>query len=320
MKMKSFWSRPEGKTGMIFLAGIGIVTWKFVVPYLITLMANTVVAIGLAVLLAGIFYLLLNKEFRTGMWYLFKMLMRGFTGLIIKIDPIAIMKAYVSNLYKRREDMNNEISRLGGEIIALQRKVSAAKEKEETALKTAEAAKRLGKTTEVTINTREAGRQKGLLEKLEPLLARMIAVKTILLKFYDNTEFAIQDIESEIDVKEIEYNAVKRGTNAMRAAMSIFKGDPDKKAMFDRSIEMVEMNISNKAAEMDKFLRDTQKIVSQIDIEKEMYAEEGLRMLEERGNKSLDIMLLPVGDLRTPEAIKNAGNSDSNSKYGELFS
>ena len=55
--LKSFWSRPEGKTGMIFL-GIGaaalIYGWGRIVPFVVSMLADTLHMVGLAAILAAV--------------------------------------------------------------------------------------------------------------------------------------------------------------------------------------------------------------------------------------------------------------------------
>ena len=75
LKPKSFWQKPEGKTGMAFLgailAGGGFLLYK-ALPYIITLLSNTLHAAFLLGAVGIIVYLLLDKRFRTLVSYVYK--------------------------------------------------------------------------------------------------------------------------------------------------------------------------------------------------------------------------------------------------------
>jgi hypothetical protein len=318
-KIKSFWARPEGKTGILALLGIGVATWYFIVPFIVSMLANTALAIVLAAVVGGLIYAITSKQVRTVVWYMFKSAMRWVTGIVVNIDPIGIMKTYVEDMTSKREDMGEQISKLDAEIVKSNRVISAKTKEIQEQLQQAEIAKRQNKQGAMTVSTRQAGRLQDFLNRIKPMVAKMEAVKAILIKLYENSEFAIDDLKSEIQIRELEYETVKKGYSALRSAMSIFKGDPDKKAVFEQAMELVENNISFKAAEMDRFIRETQSIVSKIDIENEAFNEDGLKMLEEMGNRSLQIMLAPIGkEIELLPAEKSA--SIENDKFGEIFS
>jgi hypothetical protein len=283
------------------------------------MLANTALAIVLAAVVGGLIYAITSKQVRTVVWYMFKSAMRWVTGIVVNIDPIGIMKTYVEDMTSKREDMGEQISKLDAEIVKSNRVISAKTKEIQEQLQQAEIAKRQNKQGAMTVSTRQAGRLQDFLNRIKPMVAKMEAVKAILIKLYENSEFAIDDLKSEIQIRELEYETVKKGYSALRSAMSIFKGDPDKKAVFEQAMELVENNISFKAAEMDRFIRETQSIVSKIDIENEAFNEDGLKMLEEMGNRSLQIMLAPIGkEIELLPAEKSA--SIENDKFGEIFS
>src|SRR5215469_17902771 len=113
--LKSFWSRPEGKTGMIFL-GLGAAAllygWAKIVPFIVSMLADTLHMALLAAGLAAVLFVLFSS--RTHL--LFRLLMRAITGMIINIDPIGILKDHLSQMRKRREVMAQQISNVSGQI------------------------------------------------------------------------------------------------------------------------------------------------------------------------------------------------------------
>lgn len=83
----SNWEKPGGKTGMVVLGLLGaggLMLFYKALPFLITLASNTLY-LGL---IAGIIY---HPKFRKICSATYFMLMRKLTGLVIEIDPIAIV-------------------------------------------------------------------------------------------------------------------------------------------------------------------------------------------------------------------------------------
>ena len=99
-QLKSFWSRPEGKTGMVFIvvaAGALVYGWGMIVPFIVSMLADTLHMVYLGAILAAALFVAFSS--RTHL--VFRLLMRAITGLIINIDPIGILKDHLSQMRKR---------------------------------------------------------------------------------------------------------------------------------------------------------------------------------------------------------------------------
>src|ERR1039458_10726082 len=65
---KSFWKRPEGPFGMVVLAALivgGAIGLYAILPFLITLLTDTLHMVALAAILIAILWLVFNPTFRT---------------------------------------------------------------------------------------------------------------------------------------------------------------------------------------------------------------------------------------------------------------
>lgn len=98
MEQKSFWQRPEGIAGLLFMAGLliggGLLLNSFL-PALILMAQNTLYLAGMLAALAAMIYVVLDPKARNLVWYLYKSVMRWITGIFVKIDPISILKSYM---------------------------------------------------------------------------------------------------------------------------------------------------------------------------------------------------------------------------------
>jgi FtsZ-binding cell division protein ZapB len=124
---RSYWSKPEGVTSLLLLGAAGAAAlyyWNKLASFLIEVTQNTLYLGFLMAILALVIFLFTSKDVRTAVFFLFKTLMRKITGLIIKLDPIAIMKIYIEDLKEKREKMQGQINILAGQLVKLNRNIS----------------------------------------------------------------------------------------------------------------------------------------------------------------------------------------------------
>src|SRR5688572_31490249 len=115
-RSKSFWERPEGVTGAIFLAAIIAIGAYITVKSLVFLVAAMTSGVGLIITLAvlgTIIFTALDPKARNLVWYIYKSAMRAITSIFVKMDPIAILKGYVSDLKENLRKMNKQVSKIG---------------------------------------------------------------------------------------------------------------------------------------------------------------------------------------------------------------
>ncbi|MBP7239889.1 MAG: hypothetical protein KBA14_06660, partial [Saprospiraceae bacterium] len=89
-KPKSFWGRPEGKTGLFFmlaiLAGLGYVLVKFL-PQIVAFASSLLGLVVTLLVLGAIIYMVLDPKMRTLVSYMYKSVMRSVTSWFITLDP-----------------------------------------------------------------------------------------------------------------------------------------------------------------------------------------------------------------------------------------
>ena len=118
-KPKSFWKKPEGITGTIFLlagiAGAGFLLVNFLPAILVfvkTLLGTIVTILAIGVIL----YIALDPKARSLLGYMYKSVMRWITGIFVTIDPIGILKNYVDDLQDNLQKMSKQIGNLRGQM------------------------------------------------------------------------------------------------------------------------------------------------------------------------------------------------------------
>ncbi len=317
---KSFWQKPEGVTGFIFMAGLvvggGYLLYKLL-PYIVSILQNTVHAVILFVVLGAILYVLFDPKFRNLIWFIYKSIMRAITGLFVNIDPIGILETYIESLHKNLEEMDGHIAKLKGQIQKLKQIIKTNSDEMQESLLMAEQAKKANNKDMVVINTRQYGRLEESNKRFNELLTKMEILYRVLAKMYDNSGYLIKDIENEVRIKKQEREAIRSGYSAMRRAMSIIKGDPDKKMMFDQAMDAIVDDISSKIGEMERFMEVSSTFIESIDLQNGVYEQKGMELLEKMEKEGISLLL----NQPAPEkvAINAAPDQNESGKYKHLF-
>lgn len=293
-KSKSFWKRPEGITGAIFLIAL-----LFGAGWLLTTFAGVIIAatqttlglVGLLAVIGIIIFMALDGKTRALFSYMYKSAMRAITGMFIKIDPISILKSYVSDLKGNLRKMNKQVSMLRAQMHKLKEMIVNNQKQIKANISLASEAKDQQNQKIVILKTRKAGRLRDSNLKLEDLYKRMEVLYRVLSKMYDNSSILLEDISDQVSIKEQERKAIMASHSAMNSAMSIIKGDSDKREMFDSALEAIADDVSGKVGEMERFMEMSEGFMNSIDLQNGIYEEKGLKMLEKWEAESDSLLL-----------------------------
>jgi phage shock protein A len=294
IKPKNFWERPEGVTGGLFMAAIllggGYLLYQ-ALPTLIALAQNTLYLAGLLAALAAVVYMVLDPKMRNLIWYMYKSVMRWFTGMFVQIDPIGILKSYIDDLKDSLGKMNTQISSLKGQMYKLGEMIKQNQRNIQNNLNMAGKAKETGKEALMVLQARKAGRLQDSNVKLEDLYKRMEVLYRVLTKMYENSEIMLEDLSDQVVVKEQEYKAIKASHSAIRSAQAILSGNSDKKYMYDMALEAMAEDVGQKVGEMERFMDMSKNFMDGIDLQNGVFEEEGLAMLEKWEKEGVSVLL-----------------------------
>lgn len=298
-KPKSFWERPEGTTGMVAIGAIGVGLFFSIDALLLffnKILALLGAGIGIAVLgavLFGIVMIVTNSKFQTLIGYAFKSVMRKITGAFVEIDPIGIMKSYISDLKEKRETMNTSIAKLRGQISICEKQVKDNEIEYNNSMKTAQVAQDKQLSSAFTVATRQAGRMDRLnKESLKPLLLQMQVHLKALNKYYEVTGTVIDDLGNEVKAQEMKRKMITESYGAMSTAKKILMGGTDQRELFDQAMEYVVNDFGMKMGEIENFIENSKGMVEGLDLQNGVYEADALAKFEEWANKA-DSILLP---------------------------
>lgn len=280
---KSFWQRPEGITGGLFLLAIaagGAVLLNRFLPVLIDLAQNTLYLAGMLAALGAIVYVVLDPKTRNLVWYMYKSVMRWITGIFVQIDPIGILKSFIEDLEKNLRQLSKQIGALRGQMRQLKAIMDGNNTEIQKNMTLADRAKKQGDEKNLALATRKAGRLQDANAKYDELYRKMEVLYRLLTKMYENSEIVLEDTKDQVILKEQEYNAIKASHSAIRSAKSIISGDPDQRALYDRALEQLTEEVSQKVGDMERFMDTSRNLMDSIDLQNGVFEEEGLQLLE----------------------------------------
>jgi hypothetical protein len=338
--LKSFWSRPEGKTGMIaiVLAAAALVYgWGMIVPFIVSMLADTLHMIYLAAILAAVLFVLFSS--RTHL--LFRLLMRWITGLIINIDPIGILKDHLSQMRKRRDVMSQQISNVSGQIQYLKNIIDKnqalanenmrlAAHAKKVATSTADQNEQLRMALQMKAKANQAGRLQKSNLSYQQLLNKLQNIYDLLSKWAVHIDFYIEDTDNEVRQAEIEYKTINTAFRAYRTALAVIKGTGDEKELYNQTMEKLAEEAGRKLGEMEDFQRLAQNFMDTIDLENGAVETEALEKLDAYEQKLLtsgatDTAFLLPGATAAPVPVPAKGMGEaptpakSASDYGDMF-
>lgn len=291
---KSFWERKEGTTGMVvsalLLLGGGWALYHLL-PFIITLAQNGIIAIVMLLILAGLIYVITDKRFRNLVWYMYKSAMRALTKLWTEVDPIGILNNYVSHLKDQAEIMSQQIGNLRGQMRSLKNAIDRNASMKKEALQMAGQARKQNRQNVFVLKARKAGRLEESNMTLQALYTKLEVLYRVLNKMYETALILVEDLEDEVDVKTREYPAIKASYSAFKSALRIIQGDRDKREVFDITMEYLAEDYGRKVGEIEHFMDISHSIIDTIDVQNGVYEEEALKKLEEWENKSDSILL-----------------------------
>jgi phage shock protein A len=295
MPNKSFWKRPEGVTGAIFMAGLAAGLGFVMVTFgaaIVAALANTVVLGVTITALAALLYVVIDPKMRNLIWYSYKSMMRWITGWFVQIDPIGVLKTYIDDLRKNHRNMSKQIGALRGQMRRLGKTMSDNKQTIEQSTKMAQKAKANNQQSQLALELRRIGRLKDSNAKLDVLYKKMEVMYRVLKKMYDNSEILLEDLKDQVSIKEAERKAIHASHSAIQSAMNIISGNKDQRYMFDEAMEALAEDVAMKVGEMERFMDLSTNFMDSIDLQKGVFEDEGLKMLEEWERKSDDLLLL----------------------------
>ena len=293
---KKWWQRPEKWANFVGLGilGIGIfmgldTIMPMVQRVLQMVFQSTLYAVGTATVVAIATWVITSKDLHKLAWYGYETLMRWVTGMLIEIDPIAIMRTFVKDLRANMEDLKKSLGDLKGQQRLLEERIRSTVAEYETNMKMAQQARqnidKAGMRGALRVYSRKAGRRQESQVTYQGLLNRIKAHIALTEKIQQASALMIEDIEDTVQEETEKRRMIRSSHKAMTASKRILAAN-EQREMYDRALETVTQDYYTKLGEIEQFMEDSKHFVTTMDLQNGVYEEEALLRLEEWDKRS----------------------------------
>lgn len=280
-KITNLWKQPGGtlaKVGLWVMGGS--VLWGIykALPYLIAFTQNVFTLTLLMLGLGCILYVVFSPEMRKILKLLYLQVCRKITGLVVEIDPIAILENSINEMKKKLQTVKKRITEIGSTLAGMENKqeeykkefemnVGRVKAIKEKLMKDNDEKTRMALNGQLTIAQNDITM---LDEQIKAQADRITKTKRYL-EILEKLEIAattkIRVAENTVSHKKDEYEQAKKMKSAVQSLTSIFSSSWLTKSMEEQmALNVVSNTINDSIAEMNRLLDGSNDILINYDI------------------------------------------------------
>lgn len=308
-KSISNWEKPGGKFGMV-VAGLlgagGLMLLYKALPFMIT-MAQNVITLGiLCAVIAGVLFLITNKDFRRFISVGYFVLMRKLVGFVIELDPIAIVKRRVLMLKKKMSEIQTLLGKLNGSIKEMERKLNERTKEFKQKVQEVKVYNEQGgdKKLNAQMVERQVVRLQDLIGTYQNNLTQSKKWFEILTKLYQMSELTVADTEAEVEIRSEQFEQMKKQHNTFKGIMSVVKGDPDEIALFTEAMDFMARDISEKLGEMEFVIESAGGLMDQYETGKIISSRQANEIIAKYDEHGIDGLFQSFGENKMlPSAV-----------------
>ena len=276
------WKQPGGTLGKVGLWVMGASLLYGIykaLPYLITFTQNVFTLALMMMGLGCVLYVAFSPEMRKILKLMYLQICRKITGLIVEIDPIAILENSISEMKKKLVTVKQKITDIGSTLVGMKRKQKEYKKEFEENINRIKAIREKLTSSNTDDKTRMAlNGQLSVAQNNVSMLDEQIKAQTeriqktekyidILEKLEIAATSKIQMAESTVSHKKDEYEQAKKMRSAVQSLTSIFNSSWLTKSMEEQmALNVVSNTINDSIAEMNRLLDGSNDILINYDI------------------------------------------------------
>ncbi len=288
-KPLSPWQRPGGTLAKIVLAGLiiggGFLIFKNI-DFLISLTQKTITLAALCGVLALIGFLITNQKFRNLCSNVYFLIMRKLTGLVVELDPIAIVEGKV----KEMKGKIQKISKLLGDVKGLnmqnEKRLQLKRAEMDENLRKLDLLQKSNRMQEAQVCNNKIVRLKTAIENSSKRLEDSKAWMMILTELKKAAELKVEDTEDAVKARKEEFESIKAQHKAFSSIQGLLSDNHDELDSFTMAMDFMDNDISQKLGEMSLIIDETGGIIDQIALDNavnSVKAEEFLQKYRESG-------------------------------------
>lgn len=281
-KAKDLWKQPGGtlaKVGLWVMGGSLLYELYKALPFLILFTQNVFTLVLLLMGLGCILYVAFSPEMRRMLKLIYLQICRRITGLIVEIDPIAILENSISEMKKKLQTVKQRITDIGSTLAGMKNKLGEYKRefkdnvgtvkviKESLVSKKLDAKQRMAYQGQLTIAQNNVTMLSDQIKSQEERIKKTEKYMDILEKLEIAATTKIKVAESTVEHKKDEYEQAKKMRSAVQSLTSIFSSTWLTKSMEEQmALNVVSNTINDSIAEMNRLLDGSNDILINYDI------------------------------------------------------
>jgi hypothetical protein len=267
--------------GIIAGCGIGYLFLKYALPFLVASTANLILFITELVVLAILVGIVTSKPFWRALSLLWLQIMRKLYGLVVNIDPIAILQNAVSEMKKKLQIVDDNVTKLQSVLVKMRKKLNEyegnfennirlrdaainkiSKETDETEKLKLMANKQLA-DNEIARGQEQILRQRQRIETSEKYL-------TIMKKLKVMVNYKAKDTENQVEYLKDDYEQAKAQQSAMKSISAIMKGCLTTSMEEELAMEKVMTTVNTSIAEMERLIDGSNDILVNFELNQDV--------------------------------------------------
>lgn len=299
--LAELWNRPGGTfakiTGGVALAGAGFAFCKYALPFLVAAAGNMLLLSAELAGIAAILFAVTSKTFLRGVSLTWLQVMRKFYGLIVNIDPIAILQNGINEMRKKLDTVNDNVTKLESVLVSMRKKLNEYKGSFENNVRKRDALqKKIGDIEDST----DALKYKAQLrlidneitrgnDQIKSQSERIITSEKyldIMKKLQVAADFKVKDAQNELSYRKDEYEQAKAQQKAVSSITSILKGCLTSSMEEELAMEQISNTINTSIAEINRLLDGSNDILVNFELNSDINsakADEIVRMFDSNG-------------------------------------
>ena len=274
--IKELYNKPGGKfakiMGILAGCGIGYAFLKYALPFLVASTANLILFIAELVVLAILVGIVSSKPFWKALSLLWLQIMRKLYGLVVNIDPIAILQNAISEMRKKLDTVDENVTKLQAVLVKMRKKLNEYESNFERNVHVRDAAiAKLNKETD-EMERMKLMSQKQLADNeiargQEQILRQRNRIETsekylkIMKKLQVMVKFKATDTENQVDYLKDDYEQAKAQQSAMKSISAIMKGCLTTSMEEELAMEKVMNTVNTSIAEMERLIDGSNDIL-----------------------------------------------------------
>lgn len=281
---KSFWQKPEGKTGQLMIGGTvisgGLVLYM-ALPLMIVFFSNLIYAsiLGAIVFTGGAF--LCNSRIRLLIKAAFQGTCKKITSIFIDISPLSILSSYIVKLKSDVKLLGEQIAEIGGHIINLDGVVKENTGQIQKNNGVVVRAKKAGENDIAQQKIRSSSRLQRSNDKLIPLRDKLRTMQTVLKKMLKNSNFLAADLEEEVKIVTRDSRAIGATEGAFKTATKILSGNSVGRSLFDETMDSMVNDYGMAMGRLDQLMETSQDYLKSLDFESGSANEDSFNLFQQ---------------------------------------